>query len=150
MQPAKNRPPMCVPSRLSDRMKTNKRKRWTSPESTHNPKGKSYGLGEVKLYGNAEDEEETAGHQPGKVRRTSHLQNFSSQGAVNSLPSQPCTGQQSIKPKTPKPITNAARSFKVPSPGDSDWSDSQSEDKGSSHAAPAQSSTVTNAGPTPT
>lgn len=146
LQPAKRRQPMRFPSRLLDRMNANKRKRWTSPESIPNPKGKSYGLGEMEFYGNAkEDEDEIAGQQPGKVRRTSHLQNFSSQGAASS---RPCTSQQSINSKPPIPITNAAGSFKVPSPSDSDWSDSQSEDEGSSQAATAPSSTINNSGPT--
>ena len=150
MQPAKSRPAMRVPSRLFDRVNANKRKRWTSPESIPNPKGKSYGLGEVEFYGNAEeDEDEIPGQQPGKVRRTSHLKNFSSQGAVNSDTSRPCTGQQSIIPKTPIPVTNAAGSFKVPSPDDSDWSDSESEHEASSQAAAAPIlTTTTNPGPT--
>lgn len=150
MQPAKSRPAMRVPSRLFHRVKANKRKRWTSPESIPNPKGKSYGLGEVELYGNAEeDEDKIAGQKPGKVRRTSHLENFSSQGAVNSDSSRPCTGQQSIIPKTPIPVTNAAGSFKVPSPGDSDWSDSESEHAASSQAAASSTpTTTTNPGPT--
>ena len=136
MQPAKTQPPMRVPSRLFDRMNANKRKRGTSTESIPNPKG-------------AEDDEvEVAGQQLGKVRRTSQLQGFSSQGAANSVSSRPCTGQQSIKSKPPVPITNKAGTFKVPSPGDSDWSDSQSEDEGSSQVAPAPSTTIINPGPT--
>ena len=149
MKPAKNQPSMRVPSRLFDRMNANKRKRWTSPESIPNPKGKSYGLGEVEFYGNAEeDEDNIAGQQPGKVRRTSHLQIFSSQGSANFDTSRACTGQQSILPKTPIPITNAAGRFKVPSPGDSDWSDSESEHEASSQAAAVPTTTTTNPGPT--
>lgn len=146
MQPARSQPRMRVPSRLFDRMNANKRKRGTSPEPTPNPKGKSDG---VKFHGNAEeDEDEVAGQQPGKVRRTSHLQNFCSQGAANSVSSRPYTGQQSINSKPPVPITNKAGAFKVPSPGDSDWSESQSEDGGSSQVTPAPSSTIINPGPT--
>lgn len=140
MRPA---PPMRVPSRLFDRMNANKRKRWTSPESIPNPKGKSSGFGKAELYGNAE-EDDIAGQQPGKVRRTSHLKNPGSQGTTNSVSSRPCTGPQSIIPNTPITITNKTGSFKVPSPGDSDWSDSQSEDEGFSQAATAQLSNVTN------
>lgn len=44
MRPAKNEPPMRVPSRLFDRMNANKRKRWTSPESIPNPKGNPWYL----------------------------------------------------------------------------------------------------------
>lgn len=130
-------------------MNANKRKRWTSSESIPNPKGKSYGLGEVEFYGNAEeDEDNIAGQQPGKVRRTSHLQIFSSQGSANFDTSRACTGQQSILPKTPIPITNAAGRFKVPSPGDSDWSDSESKHEASSQAAAVPTTTTTNPGPT--
>ena len=150
-QPAKNPPPpIRFPSRTLDRMNKNKRKRWTSPESIPNPKGKSYGLGEVEFYGNAEDKQEESDfgvHQPSKVRRTSQSPSFSSQGAENPDPSRPHDGQKSIK-KTPVPITNLAGTFKVPSPGDTDWSDSQSEDEGSSQAAAAQPPTIINPGPT--
>ncbi|MCJ1343363.1 hypothetical protein MMC31_001556 [Peltigera leucophlebia] len=154
-QPAKNQPAIRFPSRWLDRMNATKRKRWTSPtspESISNPKGKSYGLGEVEFYGNAEEDENEdniAGQQPGKVRRKSHLQNFSSQGAANSHTSRPCTGQHSIS-NTPIPITNTAGSFKVPSSGDSDWSDSESEPEASSQAAaaPPSNNTTPNPGPT--
>ena len=146
-RPAENRPPMRVPSRLFDGMNANQRKRWSSPEFIRNPKGESYGLGEVEVYGKAEDGSKIAGQQPGKVRRTNHLQNFGSQGTANSASSRPCTSQQSNISKAPIPITDKAGSFKVPSPGDSDWSGSQSEDEGYSKAATAQVSTVTNPGP---
>ncbi|MCJ1348507.1 hypothetical protein MMC31_006739 [Peltigera leucophlebia] len=152
-QPLKNQPAMRFPSRWLDRMNATKRKRWTSPtpsEVIPNPKGKSYGLGEVEFYGNAEeDEHNIAGQQPGKVRRTSHLRHFSSQGAANSDTSRPYTGQPTIIPKTPIPVTNAAGSFKVPSPGDSDWSESESEHGASSKAAAAPPTTAsTNPGST--
>lgn len=144
VKPAKSQPPMRVPSRLFDRMNANKRKRWTSPEPIHNPKEKSHGLDKVEFCGNAEeDENQIAGQQPAKVRRTSNSHNFSSQGAANSVPSGPCTGRESINPKPAIPVTNKAGSFKVPSPGDSDWSNSESADEGSSQAATAPSSTVT-------
>ena len=151
-QPARNPPPpIRFPSRTLDRMNKNKRKRWTSPESIPNPKGKSYGLGEAEFYGNAEEDKQEKSdfgmHQPGKVRRTSQSPSFSSQGAGNPDPSRPHGGQQSIK-KTPVPIKNLAGTFKVPSPGDIDWSDSQSEDEGSSQAAARQPPTIINPGPT--
>ena len=50
-------------------------------------------------------------------------------------------------PKTPIPVTNAAGSFKMPSPGDSDWSDSESEHEASSQAAAASPSTITTSNP---
>lgn len=107
-------------------MNKNKVKRWTSPESIPNLKGKSDGLGEVEFFGNAgedkEKESDFAGHQPGKARRTSQSPSFSSQGAGNPDPSRPYGGHQSIK-KTPVPITNLAGKFEVPSPGNSDLSD---------------------------
>ncbi|MCJ1346652.1 hypothetical protein MMC31_004870 [Peltigera leucophlebia] len=152
-QPANNRPIIRFPSRWLDRMNATKRKRWTSPtpsESIPNPKGKSYGLGEVEFYGNAEEDEnedKIAGQRPGKVRRTSQLQNFSSQEAANSGTFRPLTGQHSIIPKTPIPVTNAAGSFKVPSPCDSDWSDSESEHEASSQAAAVPPSTTNSANP---
>lgn len=137
--------------RLFDGMNAKKRKRWSSPEFIRNPMGESYGLGEVEVYGNAEENgSKIAGQQPGKVRRTNHLQNFGSQGTANSASSRPCTSQQSNISKTPIPITNKAGSFKVPSPSDSDWSGSQSEDeeysKAASKSATGQLSTVTNPG----
>lgn len=126
-EPIKNKsaPAIRFPSRYLDRMNNNKRKRWTSPDTIHNPKAASYGLGEAESYGNVEDdkeEDDTAGHQqPRKVRRTSQSV------AENSNRSRARTGQQSIT-NTPILITNLAGKFKVPSPGDSDWSDSQSDD----------------------
>ena len=149
-QPAKKPlPPIRFPSRTLDRMNQNKRKRWTSPETIPNPEGTSYGLEEVEFYGNAEEDEEesgVAGRQPDKFHRTSQSQNFSRQGARSPDRSRPYSGQQFIK-KTPVPITNLAGTFKVPSPGDSDWSDSESEDEGSSQAAVTPTSTITNPGP---
>lgn len=118
-KPAKNQPPIRFPSRLLDRIKANKRKRWTSPKTIPNLKRKSYELGEAKFYGNVEDndKDEISGQKPGKIRRTSQLQNFSSQRATKTNLSWPCTGNQPIIPKTPILVTNAAGRFKVPSPG---------------------------------
>lgn len=151
------------PSRSLDRMAI-KRKRWGSPDSIPNPKGKSYGLGEAEFYGNSEELEKdgVTEQQPGKLRRTSESVNFSSQVAGNPHKARPYTGsmfeksateynggnifseyeaarkaeEASAKPtnagrqsvaKTPIPVTNSAGTFKVPSPGDSDWSDSESD-----------------------
>ena len=60
------------------------------------------------------DPSENNDSQPDKIRRTSGSREFTSQVAA---------------PKTPIPITNASGTFKVPSPGDEDWSDSGSEDE---------------------
>lgn len=153
------------PSRSLDRMAI-KRKRWGSPDIIPNPKGKSYGLGEVEFYGNSEEFEKNGvtEQQPGKLRRTSESGDFSSQVAGNPHKARPYTGsmfeksateynggnvfseyeaarkaeeaaakltnisRQSVA-KTPIPITNSAGTFKVPSPGDSDWSDSESDEE---------------------
>lgn len=153
------------PSRSLDRMAI-KRKRWGSPDIIPNPKGKSYGLGEVEFYGNSEEFEKygVTEQQPGKLRRTSESGDFSSQVAGNPHKARPYTGsmfeksateynggnvfseyeaarkaeeaaakltnigRQSVA-KTPIPITNSAGTFKVPSPGDSDWSDSESDEE---------------------
>lgn len=141
-KPVKNPPPILFPSRTLDRMNKNKnkRKRWSSPGT----------IGEVGFYSNAnEDKEEAdiAGHQPSKVRRSSQSLNFSSQGGRSPEESRPHSGCQFTK-KTPLPITNMAGTFKVPSPVDSDWSDSQSEDEEFSQAATAPSSAVADPGPT--
>lgn len=153
------------PSRSLDRMAI-KRKRWGSPDTIPNPKGKSYGLGEAEFYGNSEEFENysVTEQQPGKVRRTSQSGDFSSQVAGNPHKARPYTGSmfeksateynggnvfseyeaahkregaatklnntgpQSVA-KTPIPVTNSAGTFKVPSPGDSDWSDSESDEE---------------------
>lgn len=151
------------PSRSLDRMAI-KRKRWGSPDTIPNPKGKSYGLGEEEFYGNSEELEKdgVTEQQPGKLRRTSELGDFSSQIAGNPHKARPYTGSMFEKSateynggnvfseyeaarkaeeaaakltsagrqsaaKTPIPVTNSAGTFKVPSPGDSDWSDSESD-----------------------
>lgn len=157
-------PTIRFPSRSLDRMAI-KRKRWGTPDTIPNPKGKSYGLGEAEFYGNFDELENEGGteQQPGKVRRTSELGDFSSQVAGNPRKARPYTGsmfeksateynggnvfseyeaarkaeeaaakmsntgRQSLA-KTPIPITNSAGTFKVPSPGDSDWSDSESDE----------------------
>lgn len=153
------------PSRSLDRMAI-KRKRWGSPDTIPNPKGKSYGLGEAEFYGNSEEFEKNGvtEQQPGKLRRTSESGDFSSQVAGNPHKARPYTGSmfeksateynggnvfseyeaahkaegaaaklkntgpQSVA-KTPIPVTNSAGTFKVPSPGDSDWSDSESDEE---------------------
>lgn len=153
------------PSRSLDRMAI-KRKRWGSPDTIPNPKGKSYGLGEAEFYGNSEEFEKygVTEQQPGKLRRTSESGDFSSQVAGNPHKARPYTGsmfeksateynggnvfseyeaahkaegaaaklmntgRQSVA-KTPIPVTNSAGTFKVPSPGDSDWSDSESDEE---------------------
>lgn len=140
-KPVKNPPPIRFPSRTLDRMNKNKRMRWSSPVT----------IAEVEFYGNTgedkEEEADIAGHQPGKVRRTSQSPNFSSQRGGSPDESRSHSDYQSTK-KTPLPITNMAGTFKVPSPVDSDWSDSQSEDEESSQAATVPSSAVADPGPT--
>lgn len=132
------------PSRNLNR-RINKRKRWTSPDIIPNPKGKSHELGEVEFYGNSgkDGEDGAPENQPSKVRRTCQTQNFSSQVTGSLDASRPYTSQQSIA-KTPTKITNSAGTFKVPSPGDSDWSESESEDEVVQEAS--QRSTVKNPG----
>lgn len=159
-------PTIRFPSRSLDRMAT-KRKRWGSPDTIPNPKGKSYGLGEAEFYGNFDETEKdgVTEQQPGKIRRTSESGDFSSQVAGNPHKARPYTGSMFEKSateynggnvfseyeairkaedesaskvtnigrkslaKTPIPITNPAGTFKVPSPGDSDWSDSESDEE---------------------
>lgn len=158
-------PTIRFPSRSLDKMAT-KRKRWGSPDTIPNPKGKSYGLGEAEFYENFEELEKDGvmEQQPGKLRRTSESGDFSSQVAGNPHKARPYTGsmfeksateynggnvfseyeaarkaevatakrtntgRQSLA-KTPIPITNSAGTFKVPSPGDSDWSESESDEE---------------------
>ena len=155
-------PTIRFPSQSLDRM-ASKRKRWRSSDTIPNPKGKSYGLGEAEFYGNSE-EDDVMGQQPGKLRRTGDLEDFSHQVAGNPGRARPYTGSmfekstteynggnvfreyeaarkteeatakvtnrgQSSPKKVPIPITNSAGTFKVPSPGDSDWSNSESEEE---------------------
>ena len=161
-------PNIRFPSRFLEGSKlASKRKRWGSPDAIPNPEGKSYGLGEAEFYGNfeEEDEDDVTEQQPGKLRRTSESEDFSSQVVGDPNRARPYTGpmfkrsntqysgdnvfkdyeaarkaeeeataqitesgQQSLA-KTPIPVTNVAGTFKVPSPGDSDWSDSESEEE---------------------
>ncbi len=156
-------PTIRFPSRFLDRTLASKRKRWGSPDTVPNPKGKGYGLGEAESYGSREEDGVTE-QQPGKLRRTSKSVDFSSQGAGNPDKGRPYTGSmfekstveynggnvfseyygvrlaeeagakktnisQQCPAKTPIPITNSAGTFKVPSPGDSDWSNSESEEE---------------------
>lgn len=156
-------PTIRFPSRFLDRTLASKRKRWGSPDTLSNPKGKSYGLGEAESYGSSEEDGVTE-QQPGKLRRTSKSADFRSQAAGNPDKARPYTGSmfekstveykggnvfseyygvrfreeaeakktnisQQCSAKTPIPITNSAGTFKVPSPGDSDWSNSESEEE---------------------
>lgn len=132
------------PSRSLDRMNATKRKRFGDPLDT--PGTEAGGRGATDIYGGPEEGSITE-EQPVKRRRTEQ----SGGVARNSSVARPSvvrwqggnifaedqaarkvasTGQQSL-PKTPIPITNRTGTFKVPSPGDSDWSDSGSdEDEG--------------------
>lgn len=134
---------LLFPSRNLNKM-MNKRKRWTSPEIIPNPKGRSDALSEMDFYGGDEDDG-VLENPPGKVRRTCQSQNFSSQVAGGLSKSRPYNGQQPIS-KTPTRITNSTGTFKVPSPGDDNWSESESEDEVSQAAS--QPSAVNNPGPT--
>ncbi len=134
---------ILFPSRKLNRM-MNKRKRWTSPDIIPNSKGKSDALSEVDFYG-GEGDDGVLENQPGKVRRTCQSKNFSSQVAGGLDKSRSSTGQQPIS-KTPTRITNSAGTFKVPSPGDDNWSESESEDE--VFQAASQPSAVNNPGPT--
>lgn len=157
------RPTIRFPSRFLDRTLARKRKRWGSPDTVPNPEGKSYGLGEANSYESPEEDDVTE-QQPGKLRRTSKSEDFSSQAAGKPDKARPYTGSmfekstaeynagnvfneyygvfkagearvkkpnisQQYPAKTPIPITNLAGTFKVPSPGDSDWSSSESEEE---------------------
>ena len=131
-----SKPTIRWPSRFLDRMNQNKRKRWG---------GLVAGPGEAEINGNSEDGEME--QQPGKISRTRESEEFTSQVAGHSNTARPYesqggnvfavleaaqkaenAGQKSL-PKTPIPITNPKGTFKVPSPGDSDWSDSGSEEE---------------------
>ena len=150
--PAETIPPTAEPairwpSRSLDRMNQKKRKHWGDPVATPSPEGGSYGLGRADSERNSEAGE--AEQQPGKIRRTRESEVFTSQVAGRSNTARPyeyqggnvfaefeaarkaantTTNEQPI-PKTPIPITNPTGTFKVPSPGDSDWSDSGSEEE---------------------
>lgn len=157
------RPTIRFPSRFLDRTLARKRKRWGLPDTVPNPEGKSYCLGEADSYESPEEDDVTE-QQPGKLRRTSKSEDFSSQAAGMPDKARPYTGSmfekstaeynagnvfneyygafkagearvkktnisQQYPAKTPIPITNLAGTFKVPSPGDSDWSNSESEEE---------------------
>lgn len=142
----KPKPTIRWPSRSLDRMNQNKRKRLDEPVAIRSPDRGSYGLGETDLGGNKEGYG-VGDEQPGKIRRTSGSREFTSQAAGDSNTARPYeyqgtnvfaeygaaqkatnSGNQSLS-KTPIPITNSTGTFKVPSPGDADWSDSESEEQ---------------------
>ena len=140
-------PVICWPSRSLDRMNQNKRKRWGDPVAMPSPKGGSYGLLGADSQRNSEEGETE--ERPGKIRRTRESQVFTSQRAGHHNNPPPyeyqggnifiedeaarkaanATASEQTIPKTPIPITNPTGTFKVPSPGDSDWSDSGSEEE---------------------
>lgn len=137
-----SKPTIRWPSRYLDRMNQNKRKRGGEPVA---------GPGEAEIHGNSEDGEME--QQPGKIRRTRESEEFTSQFSGHSNTARPYESQggnvfaefeaaqkaenagQIPLPKTPIPITNPKGAFKVPSPGDSDWSDSGSEEEEGNTAA---------------
>lgn len=77
------------------------------------------GSGKRKRWGDPITEQ-----QPVKLRRIGDKIDFSSQ-------------QPGVR--TPVPITNSAGTFKVPSPSDSDWSDSEEEERGFKVPSPSDS-----------
>lgn len=123
-------------------MNQNKRKRGGEPVA---------GPGEAEINGNSEDGEMEQQH--GKIRRTRESEEFTSQFSGQSNTARPYESQgdnafaefeaaqkaqnagQISLPKTPIPITSPKGTFKVPSPGDSDWSDSGSEEEEGNTAA---------------
>lgn len=135
------------PSRSLDRMNANKRKRFGDPLDTPGTETGGHGRGATDIYEGREEGSITE-EQPVKRRRTE--QSGLASQVAGSVPRPSAvewqggnifaedqaarelarTGQQSV-PKTPIPITNRTGTFKVPSPGDTDWSDSGSdEDEG--------------------
>ena len=132
------------PSRSLDRMNANKRKRGGDPIDTPGAEAGSHARG-------ATDRPEDGGNteeQPGKRRRTGEPGRSTSQVAEHpavqyqggnvfaedkAAREAASTGQQPL-PRTPIPITNREGTFKVPSPSDSDWSDSGSEEDEASNA----------------
>ena len=135
------KPSILRPSRSLDRTSNNKRKRWGEPVATPSPEDGSYGRGETNIRGDSEEEGETEG-QPSKIRRTGEAEGFTSQVAGHHIEYQggnvfaeyeaarkaSNTGMQPLA-KLPIPITNFSGTFKVPSPGDIDWSDSGSDEE---------------------
>lgn len=139
------KPTIRWPSRSLDRMNQNKRKRFDEPVAIPSHDKGSYG-GETDICGNNEGDGVTE-EQPGKIRRTSGSREFTSRVAGDPNTPRPYeyqgtnvfaeyeaaekatnSGMQSLT-KTPIPITNSRGTFKVPSPGDGDWSDSGSEEE---------------------
>lgn len=104
------------PSRSLDAMNANKRKR-----TGDRLEAGSHGRGATVTEGSPEDGGDTEG-QDGKRRRTGEPG-----GSTSQVAGHPGVGYQGL-PKTPIPITNRAGTFKVPSPSDSDWSESGSEE----------------------
>ena len=139
------KPTIRWPSRSLDRMNQNKRKRWGEPVAVPSPDSERYGLAKTNLYENSEEDGMT--EQPGKIRRTTESREFTSQVAEDRNTARPYEYQgtnifteyraaqkaantrEQFLSKTPIPITNPTGTFKVPSPGDSDWSDSGSEEE---------------------
>lgn len=121
-------------SRSLDRMKANKRKRGGDPIDT--PGAEARGATDRPENGGNTEE------QPGKRRRrgepggsTSQVDGHSAvqyQGgnvfAEDKAAREVATTGLQPLPRTPIPITNREGTFKVPSPSDSDWSDSGSEE----------------------
>lgn len=138
------------PSRSLDRMNANKRKRWGDPIDTPGIDAKGHSRGATDIYVGPE-QGSTTEEQPVKRRRTDQFEGLASQAIGNPSVPRPSAvswqggyifaedqaareagsmGQQ-FQPKTPIPSTSRTGTFKVPSPGDSDWSDSGSnEDEG--------------------
>ena len=137
------------PSRTLDRMKQNKRRRLGKPVTMPSLEGGSYGLCETDLYRNCVTRGRT-----GKFRRTRESHEFISQAAGDpNIMARPYNAPnlqhsaavyqggnifaeheaaqkvantgETVLIKTPIPITNFAGSFKVLSPSDSNWSDSE-------------------------
>lgn len=132
------------PSRSLDRMNANKRKREgdlidTLGEAESHSRG---GTDRPDHGGNTEE-------QPGKRRRKRELTGSTGQDAAhpvvqykggnvfaeNKAAREAASTGQQILLKTPIPITNRGGTFKVPSPGDSDWSDSRSEEDEAKYAS---------------
>ena len=141
------RPTIRWPSRSLDRMNANKRKRCGDSLDTPGTEAGSHSQGATDSDGGTEEGGITE-EQPAKRRRTTEAGGLTGQVAGHPNAARPSSvewqsrdiftedraarkvtskGQPSI-PKTPIPITNRTGSFKVPSPGDSDWSDSGSDE----------------------
>lgn len=90
------------PSRYLDRSKiAGKRKHCGSTDTIPNPDAESYGLGEAELYGNSKDDaDDVREQQPGKLRRTSGPEIFSSQIFGDPHRARPYTGRMFKKSTT--------------------------------------------------